>query len=147
LHGLAGSGARAGPPDTGVRPGDGGVRRGLDIHARLEEEIFYPAAEDVEGLAEVVQQGRRDHRRIRHLLGEICAPDPGHRALGARVRALRTAVLRHAAQARQLLPKAEHALGGDALARLGFELRARKRQLARRRGRASRGAAWRAAAA
>jgi hemerythrin superfamily protein len=103
----------------------------LEVHAQIEEEIFYPAVEDVDALSRLAQESRGEHQQVRDLLAALQAMDPADEAFGSKVEELRDAVLHHVVQEeeRRMLPKVEAALGEDALARLGVELRARKTQL------------------
>jgi hypothetical protein len=107
----------------------GRLRRALEIHAHVEEEIFLPAVEEVDAVAAALAEAaRREHRRLAALAGAATR--------SGQVRALGAGIFRHVAGVDgQLLPRVERALGEDALARLGVEMRARKRQLASRRGR------------
>lgn len=103
----------------------------LEVHAQIEEEIFYPAVEDIDALSRLAHESRGEHQQVRDLLAALQEMDPADEALGSKVEELRDAVLHHAVEEeeRRMLPKAEAALGEDALARLGEELRARKTQL------------------
>ena len=43
----------------------------LDIHAKIEEEIFYPALEDEEETRDITLEAFEEHRLVKQLLGEL----------------------------------------------------------------------------
>jgi hemerythrin HHE cation binding domain-containing protein len=114
----------------------------LEVHAQIEEEIFYPAAEDVDALGGLVRESREEHQRVRDLLAGLQRMDPADEAFAPKVEELRDAVVHHAVdeEERRMMRKVEAALGDDALARLGEELRARKAQLLKARAKVKPGA-------
>jgi len=90
----------------------------LRIHARIEDEIFYPALPAGETLARARAEHEQLERQLRRLT-ESAGADGG-------VRALAEALRRHAAfEEEQLFPLAE----GLDLAELGRRLRARRVEL------------------
>ena len=99
------------------------IRRELDRHATLEEEIFYPAlagASDEGALA--VREARRHHADLRQAAA-------GHSDARA-VEALRAQVARHVEfEERILFAEALRALGKDALVRLAERMEQRNREL------------------
>jgi hemerythrin HHE cation binding domain-containing protein len=107
----------------------------LEVHAQIEEEIFYPAAEDVDALGGLVRESREAHRCARDRLAALQRMDPADEAFAPKVEELRDAVVHHAVEEeeRRMFPKVEAARGDDGLARLGAELRARKAQLLKAR--------------
>lgn len=99
------------------------IRRELDRHATLEEEIFYPAlagASD-EGAA-AVREARRHHADLR----QAAKGESDARA----IEALRNQVARHVEfEERILFAEALRALGKDALIRLAERMEQRNREL------------------
>jgi hemerythrin superfamily protein len=114
----------------------------LDVHARIEEEIFYPAVSKLEGTRHLLEEARDEHQTARDLLAEVRQLDPGDKALTDRMKELRSAVLHHATEEeKEMFPRAAE-LGADRLTDLADALQSRKQQLmqermpdARRRGR------------
>ena len=99
------------------------IRRELDRHATLEEEIFYPAvgAASDEG-ASAVREARRHHADLRQAL----AGDSDARALEA----VRAQVARHVEfEERILFAEALRVLGKDALVELAERMEQRNREL------------------
>ena len=43
----------------------------LDIHAKIEEEIFYPALEDQDETRDITLEAFEEHRLVKQLLGEL----------------------------------------------------------------------------
>ncbi len=52
------------------------LKRTLDVHERLEEDVFYPAARDAgEEAAEIVNQSHEQHAEVDELIEEMSALD------------------------------------------------------------------------
>ncbi len=101
----------------------------LEIHAQIEEEIFYPAVGEIDEARRLVGGAREDHEHVKELIAEIRAMDAGQVDLPARVRELRDAVTDHATEEEhEMFPLAER-LGDDQVALLGAQLEARKQEL------------------
>jgi hemerythrin superfamily protein len=103
----------------------------LTVHAQIEEEIFYPAVEEVDALGRLVDESRKEHAEVKKLVAELQRMDPAGDAIEEKVTTLRKAVVHHAIEEeeRRMFPKLEAELGDDALSRLGLELKARKLHL------------------
>ena len=104
----------------------------LEIHSKLEEEIFYPAVRQTgDELRESVEEGYAEHREVDRLVEELKAMDPSTGQFGERFQALIGAVEHHVAEeVGEMLPKAEGRLGGEA-DRLGQEMTRRREALMR----------------
>jgi hemerythrin superfamily protein len=106
----------------------------LQIHAQLEEEIFYPALRTVMGGDEVLDKSEPEHEQMRTLIGEL--RELTARSLGVSVTAydekfldLMRLVLHHVAdEETRLLPAAERLLA-DQLGPLGVEMTKRRVEL------------------
>jgi len=82
----------------------------LEVHAELEEEIFYPAMASVDRA--LVGRFIPEHDRMRSLIGELRSADPAAPQYDARVMELMREVLHHVAdEETALLPQAERVLG------------------------------------
>ncbi|MDP2312881.1 MAG: hemerythrin domain-containing protein [Pseudomonadota bacterium] len=105
----------------------------LNAHTQIEEEIFYPAARDVPGLADLVEEALAEHHAVDILcedLLEIDASDPSFRG---KLVALRQTVLHHLeVEETQIFPAFEQGCTGDQLDVLGKELEARKDEILER---------------
>jgi len=99
----------------------------LEIHAQLEEEIFYPALRVAAG--PVIEQLVPEHDEMRRLIGELREMDPQAAGYDATFMTLMRAVKHHVAdEETQLLPDAERVLGYR-LTELGMEMTKRRLQL------------------
>jgi len=108
------------------------LREELDIHARIEEEIFYPALRDTgsPALRSAGIEALEDHRFVKDLLEELDEMSPSDEEFGPKIAALREAVTLHAeAEEREMFPEAARELDELALERLGRALRERKETL------------------
>lgn len=102
----------------------------LDVHARIEEELFYPAMTQIESLRDMVEEAKEEHQQVKDLLAEIQGLEPTDEALQNRVKELRDAVLHHATEEEQrMFPDAEDSLGREELEQLGEQLAERKAEL------------------
>lgn len=103
----------------------------LEIHAALEEEIFYPELAKVIGPDEVLEKSASEHDHMRHLIGVLRGGDPLDRGYEDTVRELMRTVLHHVADEESiLLPRAEE-LMGERLGELGMRMTRRRMELLR----------------
>jgi len=110
----------------------------LEVHARIEEEIFYPAVRQVEEGRELVQEARHEHDEVKKMLAEIRRMEPDSEELAGRVKELKQAVEHHVKEEEGEMFRQARQLGAEELLRLGEQLRQRKTELmggARQRGR------------
>jgi hemerythrin superfamily protein len=103
----------------------------LEIHATLEEEIFYPAIRKLDGGEPVLLKSVPEHNEMRRLIGELRntpATDVRHDQL---LQQLMRDVIHHVADEETvLLPHAERLFSKDQLSELGAEMTRRRLQLA-----------------
>jgi hemerythrin superfamily protein len=105
----------------------------LQVHAQLEEEIFYPALRNVLPDDEVLAKSEPEHQQMRELIDELrerCASGgPLDEAFDRKFMTLMRIVMHHVAdEETELLPAAERLLAED-LARLGAEMTRRRIEL------------------
>jgi hemerythrin superfamily protein len=102
----------------------------LEIHARLEEEIFYPAVREAGGDTEVLDKSVPEHNEMRRLIAELRASDPlGDPRFDDKFQTLMRVVLHHVADEESVvLPLAEASLT-DQLGVLGARMTRRRMQL------------------
>ena len=102
----------------------------LEIHATLEEEIFYPQIRQLNPALPVLQKSVPEHQEMRRLIGELRACDPASARHDALLLELMRDVLHHVADEETvLLPEAENALGSDRLSELGVKMSKRRMAL------------------
>jgi iron-sulfur cluster repair protein YtfE (RIC family) len=102
----------------------------LEIHTRIEEEIFYPAVQEIPRGRTLVAEARDEHEEVDKLVAEAQGLDVASAELTAKVREIRDAVVHHASEEEgEMFPAAERELGEE-LTELGRRLQERKRELA-----------------
>jgi Hemerythrin HHE cation binding domain len=108
----------------------------LEVHAQLEEEIFYPALGAVMGGDPIFQKAEPEHAEMRRLIGELRDRLAGDGPIGDhsdddKFLELMRLVIHHVAdEETRLLPTAERLLP-DRLAQLGAEMTRRRLKLMR----------------
>lgn len=108
----------------------------LEIHAQLEEELFYPALReqgiDTLGIdASMVEKSVPEHDEMRRLIERVRSRDGQRDAQDDALNELMQAVMHHMAdEETQLLPAAERMLGSERLADLGARMTRRRLELA-----------------
>jgi hemerythrin superfamily protein len=106
----------------------------LEIHATLEEEIFYPAMRSID--PDLVDRSIPEHGEMKRLIEELRRLRPEDRSYDATVMSLMREVIRHVAdEETKLLPDAERVLGQQRLSELGAQMTRRRMQLMKPRAR------------
>ncbi|MDB5841560.1 MAG: hemerythrin protein [Herminiimonas sp.] len=102
----------------------------LEIHAQLEEEIFYPAMRTVSTDSAVLEKSYPEHDAMRTLIAQLRAMEPTDAEYDQTFMKLMRDVMHHVAdEETTLLPDAERLLT-DRLGELGAEMTKRRLQLA-----------------
>ena len=104
----------------------------LEVHATIEEEIYYPAVEAKarKDGKELIAEAVEEHHVVKILLGELRSMSSEDEAFDAKVTVLMENVRHHVEEEEsELLPQSEKILGTDELTRLGEQMAARKQQL------------------
>jgi hemerythrin superfamily protein len=102
----------------------------LEIHATLEEEVFYPALRQLGLGGTVLGKSVPEHDEMRRVIAEIRAGDPATPRYDQYVHELMRDVLHHVADEETvLLPEAERMLSTDRLNALGTQMTKRRMQL------------------
>jgi hemerythrin superfamily protein len=104
----------------------------LEVHATIEEEIYYPAVEAKarKDGKELIAEAVEEHHVVKVLLGELGSMSSEDEAFDAKVTVLMENVRHHVEEEEgELLPQSEEILGKEELTRLGEEMAARKQQL------------------
>jgi hemerythrin superfamily protein len=101
----------------------------LEVHAQLEEEIFYPALREVAGASELLDKSVPEHNEMRDLIRTLRSLEPFDPGFDENCRALMRVVLHHVADEEStLLPQAED-LMGERLGELGMAMTRRRMEL------------------
>lgn len=106
----------------------------LEIHAQIEEEIFYPAVRACGLNAPALERSVPEHDEMRRLIERVRSLDGQRAAQDDALNELINAVMHHMAdEETQILPAAERFLGSERLAELGAQMTERRLELARPR--------------
>jgi|SRR5215211_7424003 len=68
----------------------------LEVHTKIEEQVFYPAVHDVDDLAELVDEGIEEHHVVDMLMAEAKSLDPSEPQWVAKMTVLMENVEHHA---------------------------------------------------
>ena len=102
----------------------------LEIHAMLEEEIFYPAMTGLEADEVVLEKSEPEHDEMRRIIGLLRQTDPVLPRHAELVTELMRDVMHHVADEETvLLPRAERCLSAQQLRELGAAMTRRRMQL------------------
>ena len=102
----------------------------LEIHAQLEEEIFYPEMRKVCEDDERITKALEEHSEMRRLIGLLRAMEPEARDYDETLSALMRDVMHHVADEETILLPAAERLLADRLGELGAQMTKRRLQLA-----------------
>lgn len=104
----------------------------LEVHATLEEELFYPALHGAGVALPQLDQALPEHRQMRELIQRLRGAGDDEQTRRAPLHELLRIVMHHVAEEESvLLPAAEHHLSHEALCEIGARWTARKMQLAK----------------
>jgi len=107
----------------------GEIKRALQLHSSLEEEIFYPAFRqeaDTKKAAKLVLEAYEEHHVVDLLLNELPDADPQAESFEAKLTVLQELVDDHVEEEEEeMFPAAERAFGKDRSEELAEEMRAR----------------------
>jgi len=106
----------------------------LRVHAKIEEEIFYPAFLDAAEKSEdrkMFHEAREEHRAVEELvLPDLEKTDPGTEEFGGRAKVLKELVEHHADEEEDsMFPRAKKLFAGEQLRELGEQMEERKLSL------------------
>ena len=103
----------------------------LEVHTKIEEEIFYPAVTKLnDEIHELVTEGLEEHHVVDNLMAEVKALSPSDEEWAAKIKVLIENVEHHAEEEEQeMFPKVRSGMNDDARAALGQRMEARKAEL------------------
>jgi hemerythrin-like domain-containing protein len=105
----------------------------IRVHARIEEEIFYPAykaATKSKEDAKLFFEAAEEHGLVDIVLPALEDTDPTTEPFGAKAKVLKDLIEHHAEEEEsEMFPKAKKLLGKERLKELGAEMEARKEEL------------------
>ncbi len=101
----------------------------IEVHAQLEEEIFYPALRQAAGDDPVLDKSGPEHNEMRNLINQLRGMSPEDPGYDRAFHALMRVVIHHVADEESvLLPEAERTMA-DRLGELGAEMTKRRLEL------------------
>ena len=109
------------------------IREELDLHAQVEEEIFYPAVEGIlsdEGGDNLVEEARREHQEVKDLLAELAGLDREGSEFEEKFQKLQEDVEHHVEEEEgDMFKRTRRAISKERLLDLGAQMEARKEDL------------------
>ena len=106
------------------------LKQELDIHARIEETIFYPSIKRAAETREIVLEGFEEHHVIKMILKELEAMPVDTEEWAAKVKVLKDNVEHHVEEEEgEMFQKARDVLSEDEINRLGVQMEEMKKQL------------------
>jgi iron-sulfur cluster repair protein YtfE (RIC family) len=107
------------------------IKGALEIHAMIEEEIFYPAVKKArsEEVKDEVREAYEEHKQVKALLAAIAETSPNDESYSAKIKVLKEDVEHHVKEEEgEMFPDARKYLRGK-LEDLGAQMQARKDEL------------------
>ncbi|MEP6719465.1 MAG: hemerythrin domain-containing protein [bacterium] len=99
----------------------------LEVHAQIEERIFYPALENKEEARDITLEAYEEHKVVKDLLGELASNNAPEDEWDAKLKVLRENVEHHVEEEEgELFSKARQALSKKTIEELGADMEAAK---------------------
>jgi hemerythrin superfamily protein len=103
------------------------LKRELDVHAHVEETIFYPALEDTDEAREITLEAYEEHKVVKDLLAELARGGSPNDEWDAKLTVLKENVEHHVEEEEgELFSKARSVLSRDQIERFGAQMEAEK---------------------
>ena len=104
------------------------LQQELDVHAHIEETIFYPVLKQEAETREVTLEGFEEHHVIKTLLGELAGMEVGSEQWTAKLKVLKENVEHHVEEEEgEMFKGAREVLGKERLEDLGARMEAEKK--------------------
>ncbi|HYE13443.1 MAG TPA: hemerythrin domain-containing protein [Pyrinomonadaceae bacterium] len=104
------------------------LKQELDIHAHIEETIFYPSIKREAETREIVLEGFEEHRVVKTLLGELEGMDVGAEEWAAKLKVLKENVEHHVEEEEgEMFQKARQVLSEEQIEDLGAQMEEEKK--------------------
>lgn len=107
------------------------IKKGLTVHATIEEEIFYPAVKRAraEEVKDEVREAYEEHKQIKRMLADLSNVSPADETYDMKLKVLKEDVEHHVKEEEgEMFPDAKKYLG-KRLETLGARLKTRKHEL------------------
>ena len=105
------------------------LKEELDLHTKIEEEIFYPALEDSKETRDITLEAYEEHSLVKQLLSELEAAPKDTEEWTAKFTVLKENVEHHVEEEEgEMFTKARKALSEDEIETLGDRIQEAKKQ-------------------
>jgi hypothetical protein len=105
------------------------LKQELDLHAHIEETIFYPVLKKAEETREITMEGIQEHHVVKVLLRELEAMEVGSETWTAKLKVLKENVEHHVEEEEgEMFKSARAVLSGEQLEELGALMEQEKLQ-------------------
>jgi hypothetical protein len=103
------------------------LKQELEIHARIEEEIFYPAIKDAEETHDITLEAFEEHHVVKQLLSELEELSKDDETWGAKLKVLQENVEHHVEEEeKEMFSSAREVLSKEQIEELGTRMEAAK---------------------
>jgi transcription elongation factor GreA-like protein len=107
----------------------GKLKQELDIHARIEETIFYPAIKDAEETREITLEAFEEHNVVKQLLSELDAMPVDDERWTAKLTVLKENVEHHVEEEEdEMFKDAQKVLSAEQVEELGARMESAKQE-------------------
>lgn len=105
------------------------LKQELDLHAMIEEEIFYPVLEEADETRDITLEAYEEHRLVKQLLNELEAEPKDTEEWTAKFTVLKENIEHHVEEEEgEMFKKARQVLSEEEIESLGERLREAKEQ-------------------
>src|SRR5689334_596685 len=103
------------------------IKTELDLHAHIEEKIFYPALEEASATHDIVLEAYEEHKQVKTLLSQLSRSKTANDEWEAKAKVLQENVEHHVEEEEnELFKKARAVLSSDENEELGMRLQEEK---------------------
>ncbi len=111
------------------------LKQELEIHARVEEEIFYPAIKNAKETRDITLEAYEEHHVVKQLLTELEELPVDDETWGAKLKVLKENVEHHVEEEEdEMFKSAREVLSKDEIEELGTRMEAAKQEQKRAAG-------------
>jgi iron-sulfur cluster repair protein YtfE (RIC family) len=105
------------------------LKQELDIHARIEETIFYPAIKEAKETRDITLEAYEEHNVVKQLLAELDELSKDDETWGAKLKVLKENVEHHVEEEEEeMFPSAKEVLSPAQIEELGARMEASKKE-------------------
>ena len=105
------------------------LKQELDVHARIEEEIFYPAIKEAKETRDITLEAYEEHNVVKQLLAELDELPKSDETWGATLKVLKENVEHHVEEEEgEMFTSAREVLSREQIEELGTRMEAAKKE-------------------